>query len=197
MKIIGLTGNSGTGKSTVAKIFSENFGYIIDADFIAHENMKRGNVAYNELVQNFGKEILSDDKEINRKKLGEIVFSDKNKLDLLNQISLKYILLEISNKVEKTVKNPSGFKYIVIDAPLLIETGLNKITDEVWVVFASYETRIDRITKRDNISAELAEKRLANQTPQSELITYADVVIENDGIELPDLSKIVLENLNL
>jgi len=197
MKIIGLTGNSGSGKSTVSKIFSENGGYIIDADKIAHTNIKRGNITYNEIIEAFGEEILSENREINRKKLGEIVFSNDDKLTQLNKISLRHILQKISNEIDEISKNPKGHNFIVIDAPLLIETGLNQITSEVWVILADYETRLKRIIERDGITESLAKKRLSKQTSQDELKTYADIIIENSSLSAAELKKEVLSKLTL
>lgn len=197
MKIIGLTGNSGTGKSTVSKIFSENGGFIIDADKIAHENMQPGGLSYNEIIETFGTAILSDNKEIDRKKLGEIVFTDKEELAKLNEISLKYILKKISDTIDYVTKNPDDTKFIVVDAPLLIETGLNYIVNEVWVICADYDIRVSRIMQRDNVTSDYAKKRLENQTSQEELSSYADVIIENDDISIDELSKQVLSKLNL
>lgn len=197
MKIIGLTGNSGTGKSTVSKIFSENGGFIIDADKIAHENMQPGGLSYNEIIETFGTAILSDNKEIDRKKLGEIVFTDKEELAKLNEISLKYILKKISDTIDYVTKNPDDTKFIVVDAPLFIETGLNYIVNEVWVICADYDIRVSRIMQRDNVTSDYAKKRLENQTSQEELSSYADVIIENDDISIDELSKQVLSKLNL
>lgn len=197
MKIIGLTGNSGTGKSTVSKIFSENGGFIIDADKIAHENMQPGGLSYNEIIETFGTAILSDNKEIDRKKLGEIVFTDKEELAKLNEISLKYILKKISDTIDYVTKNPDDTKFIVVDAPLLIETGLNYIVNEVWVIRADYDIRVSRIMQRDNVTSDYAKKRLENQTSQEELTSYADVIIENNDISIDELSKQVLSKLNL
>lgn len=195
MKIIGLTGNSGSGKSTVSQIFSENGGYIIDADKIAHENIKKDTPAYNELKEAFKEDIFSSDGEIDRKKLGNIVFSDKEKLNLLNEINLKYILKKISDEIAVISKETDSYKFIVIDAPLLIETGLNYISNEVWVVCADKNIRLDRIMKRDCIDADYAKKRLNNQTPQEELVSFADVVIKNNDIPISELRKTVLEKL--
>jgi len=198
LKIIGLTGNSGSGKTTVSKILSENGGWIIDADKIAHENMLKGNVTYDEIIETFGKSILSSDDEIDRKKLGAIVFSDNEKLNQLNQICFKHILKKISNEIDSVIstsKKCDKFNFIVIDAPLLIESGLNKIADETWVVCAAYETRLNRIMKRDNISRTYAENRLNNQTPQAELASLADVIIENNNISLSELTKKILSKL--
>ncbi len=197
MKIIGLTGNSGSGKSTISNIFAQNGGYIIDADKIAHDNIKSGNPAYNEITDSFGSIILSEDKEIDRKKLGKIVFSDNEKLSLLNEISLKYILKKISDEVDTISRKSENYDFIVIDAPLLIETGLNQITHEVWVVFADYENKLKRIIERDNITEEYAKKRLERQTPQNELAAQGDIIIENNGISFEELTKEVLSKLTL
>lgn len=197
MKIIGLTGNSGCGKSTVSDIFSKNGGHIIDADKIAHENMEFGKDTYNEIVDAFGSEILLENGEIDRKKLGRIVFSDKEKLSVLNEISLKYILEEINKRINGILENPKEYKYIVIDAPLLIETGLNMIVNEVWVVCADFLTKVDRIVLRDKISPEDAKRRLQSQTNQDELINFADIVIDNDNVSLFELEREVLSKLSL
>ena len=195
MKIIGLTGNSGSGKSTVSQIFAENGGYVIDADKIAHENIKKETPAYNEIKEAFGKEILSSDGQIDRKKLGNIVFSDSKKLNTLNEINLKYILRKISDEIDSISKKTDSYKFIVIDAPLLIESGLNSISNEVWVVCADEKIRLDRIIKRDNIKSDYAKKRLNSQTPQEKLVPYADIVIENNNISVSELKKAVLEKL--
>ncbi len=195
MKIIGLTGNSGSGKSSVSEILSENGGYIIDADKIAHKNMKKGTKTYNEIKEAFGKEILTDKGEIDRKALGKKVFSDSEKLKILNEISLKYILQEISAQIENISKKTEEYEFIVIDAPLLTETGLNYITDEVWVVYADTDILLDRIIKRDKIDLKHAKDRLKNQTPQKELIALSDIAIENGDIPFSELKNRVLDCL--
>ena len=95
------------------------------------------------------------------------------------------------------MENPKEYKYIVIDAPLLIETGLNMIVNEVWVVCADFLTRVDRIVLRDKISPEDAKKRLQSQTNQDELINFADIVIDNDNVSLFELEREVLSKLSL
>ena len=195
MKIIGLTGNSGSGKSSVCGILSEYGGYIIDSDKIAHENMRKGSKAYNEIKEAFGNEILTGSGEIDRKKLGKKVFSDSRELKILNEISLKYILRKISDEIDDISKKTDKYKFIVIDAPLLIETGLNYISDEVWAVCADESVLLDRIIKRDKVDFEYAKNRLKNQRPQKELISLADVVIENGNISLSELKNRVLKHL--
>ncbi|MCI8804667.1 MAG: dephospho-CoA kinase [Clostridiales bacterium] len=195
MKIIGLTGKSGSGKSSVCSILSEHGGYIIDSDKIAHKNMRKGSVAYNAIKDAFGDEILFDSGEIDRKKLGKKVFSDPEKLKILNEISLKHILEKISEEIDDISKKTDIYKFIVIDAPLLIETGLNYISDEVWVILADENILLDRIIKRDKIDFEYAKNRLKNQRPQKELTAFADVVIENGDISQSELKKRVLKHL--
>lgn len=191
MKIIGLTGNSGSGKGAVSSVLSRNGGYVIDADCIAHENMKKGGCAYDEILDCFGLEIIDSSGEIDRKKLGGIVFSDKKKLERLNEVTHKHILHTISSEINGIVKEPGEYKYIVIDAPLLIETGLYKIADEVWVVFADFERRIKRVMIRDGITKECAEMRFKNQTDFHRMKNYADVIIENNFDSIEELEKAV------
>lgn len=176
---IGLMGNSGVGKSTVSDYLKEKSAFIIDADKISHSLMEKGKKCYNEVTKEFGEEILNEDKTINRQKLGAIVFNDKAKLKRLNEISHKIIVDEILRQKAEIIANPKEYKYIVIDAPLLTETGLDKACDTVWLVYADYEERIKRIIKRDNISRQRAEERFKNQTPFEVLKDFANEVLDN------------------
>lgn len=191
MKIVGLTGNSGCGKGAVAEIMAEYGAVILDCDKIAHKNMEPDGIAYNEVKEAFGNEILNGDKTINRKKLGAIVFKNKRKLEELNGITHKYI----ANVIDNEIKLNCDKKCIVIDAPLLIEAGLNKKCDVVWAVYAPLEVRIERVMKRDNIDRESVLMRFKNQIDFDEIRVYADVVIENIG-ELEELRRKVVENMN-
>lgn len=178
MKIIGLTGSSGSGKSTVCQILSELGAYIIDCDKIAHENMKKGNIAYNEIISAFGNEILLENKEIDRKALGGMVFSDKSKLLTLNSITHKYIVAMVNALIAEIKSRKSEYTSIIIDAPLLKEAGLIPVVDTVWTVTASENIRINRILKRDNINKAQVLERFKNQNTEYEKI--ADVIINND-----------------
>lgn len=192
MKIIGLTGISGSGKSEVANILRSLGGFIIDCDLIAHNNMAVGGASYDEIVDNFGTSILREDKSIDRKILGNIVFNDKYSLQKLNQITHKHITNAINICIEDIKKNVGEYKYIVIDAPLLFEAGIDTIVDCVWVVTASIETRINRLTIRDGIAREAVVKRLENQKSDEEMLKLANVVIYNDGDSLEKLKKEVI-----
>jgi dephospho-CoA kinase len=164
-KIIGLTGGSGSGKSTVASALKACGAFVIDCDKIAHENMSSGGVAYNDIVEEFGREILSPNGEIDRKRLGGIVFNDSKALERLNTITHGYIVARVK-VLTSAEKNNS--EVIVIDAPLLRQAGLDSLCDEVWVTDAPYEVRLARIVERDGITPEQAADRLKNQGDYAE-----------------------------
>lgn len=191
MKIVGLTGNSGCGKGTVAEIMAEYGAVILDCDKIAHKNMEPDGIAYNEIKDAFGKEILNGDNTINRKKLATIVFKNKKSLEKLNDITHKYIVKVIDNEININRNK----KCVVIDAPLLIEAGLNRKCNFVWAVHAPLELRIERVMNRDHIDRESVLMRFKNQMDFEEIRTYADVVIENSA-GLDKLRKKVVENMN-
>lgn len=178
MKVIGLTGGTGSGKGAVSTILLQEDAFIIDADHIAHEVIRKGNLAYNEIVQFFGNSILDASGEIIRKCLGEIVFRDKEKLAFLNHCTHKYIGQEIAQQME-VAKMENLATCIVIDAPLLLEAGLERVCDEIWVVFASEEVRAHRVMVRDTITYETACARIANQKPWAEYERHAHHVIDN------------------
>jgi len=174
--IIGLTGGSGSGKSTVAEILKQNQMFIIDCDKIAHDIILKGNDAYNELVEIFGENILDSSEQIIRRKLGDVVFKDKAKLNLLNECTHKHIIKKVNELINLN-------RVSVIDAPLLIETNLHTISDRVLAVYADMDIRIQRIIKRDNITFEQANKRLQNQMSWNEMSSYADIIIYNNDLE--------------
>lgn len=190
--IIGLTGGTGCGKSTVCSILKNYSAYIIDADNISHNIAKKGTKAYFEIIDSFGIDILDNKEEIDRKRLGIIVFNDKEKLSCLENITHKYIIKEINDSI-KIAKDKQKYKYIVIDAPLLIETKLHKIVDEVWIVHCSLDTRIKRLIKRDNLSEDILMKRINNQTPFEQNKKYANFIIFNE--DETNLEEIIKQRL--
>ena len=186
MKIIGLTGGTGSGKGVVSRLLFDMGAFIIDSDKIAHDIILKGKPAYNELVGYFGSSVLDGDGEIIRKKLGEIVFKDKGeKLDFLNSRTHKYIFEEISMELKKA---ESEGKTAVIDAPLLLEGNFKSLCTEVWVVYADESTRLKRIIERDKIDVEHGKNRIASQKPWSYYESHADVVIYNSG-SIDDLKE--------
>lgn len=179
--VIGLTGGIASGKSTVTALLKEKGAVIIDADKIAREIMSKGEPAWFEVLNYFGDEILNDDRsDIDRKKLASIVFSDKAKLEALNNITHPKIIEEIKKQVEEYKK--AGKKIIVIDAALLIEAGLDKIVDEVWVVAANEDIQLQRLMAREkDITKDEAVKRIKSQMPLAEKLKFADRVIDNNS----------------
>ncbi|MGN1318400.1 MAG: dephospho-CoA kinase [Lachnospirales bacterium] len=171
--VIGLTGQSGSGKSVVAKIMGELGATILDCDEIAHKNMEISGVAYGEIVSFFGKGILNCDGTINRKALGRIVFNDKQMLKKLNEITHKHIYNYVCNRINIS----EGI--IVIDAPLLFEAGLNKICQSVWSVVCDESIRAERVMKRDNITKDEAVARFKNQKDKDFFVENSDVVFDN------------------
>jgi len=181
LTVIGLTGGIASGKSTVTALLKEKGAVIIDADKIAREIMSKGEPAWFEVLNYFGDEILNNDRsDIDRKKLAHIVFSDKAKLEVLNNITHPKIIEEIKRQVEEYKK--AGKKIIVIDAALLIETGLDKIADEVWVVAANEDIQLQRLMAREkDITKDEALKRIKSQMPLAEKLKFADRVIDNNS----------------
>ncbi len=189
MKVIGLTGGMGSGKSSASNYLSEKGVSVIDADKISREMVSPGSDALNELVRNFGKEILKHDGTLNRKLLADIVFNDKRKLRMLNLIMHERIVREIKDQLETFDE-----KIMVVDAPLLIETGLDKIVDEIWVVDIDENTQMERIKNRDNLSFKEIKKRMESQLSRSERNRHADVILDNSG-NLKDLYRQIDEAL--
>ena len=176
--IIGVTGSIGSGKTAVAKLFSSHWYNRIDADEIGHQIMKKNSVAYKKIIKIFDKEILDKDKNIDREKIGNIVFDDDNQLKKLNSIMHPIIINEIKNKIKK-IKVKCGDKTkIVIDAPLLLETEMKNFVDKIIVVKAGKKTTLKRLSKK--FSKEKIEKILNAQMPLNKKLKYADFVIDNN-----------------
>jgi dephospho-CoA kinase len=176
--VIGLTGGIASGKSTVSAKLKELGAVVIDADLLARDVVRKGEMAYNRIVQCFGADILLPNGEINRKKLGSIVFSDKEKLALLNSITHP----EIINRIKKRIRElkAEGIKVIVLDAAILIEMGLHKYVDSVWVVTVDRDTQIKRLIERDRFDYREAENRINSQFSNEVRKKYADVIIDNN-----------------
>ncbi|SHJ54078.1 dephospho-CoA kinase [Tepidibacter formicigenes] len=176
MKVIGLTGSIGSGKSTVSNMLIEKNIKIIDADKISREILNRGNTLQ-EIFTYFGDDIKNSDGSLNRKKLGSIVFSDEDKLIKLNSITHPKIKEEIEEKIN--FYKDLGEKIIIVDAPLLIEANLNYMVDLVLLIICNEEAQIKRIMSRDKISREEAVSRIKVQMSVDEKKKYADYIIDN------------------
>lgn len=175
-RTIGLVGNSGAGKSTVARYLEELGADIIDADRISHELCEIGQPGHAAVRETFGNGFFRGDGTLNRRTLGAYVFEDKDALEQLNAILHPLVLYEVRRKREVSTKD-----VVVVDCALLVDAGLVTDVDEVWLVSAGEGRKKKRILKRDGIDERHAENRLKNQMREEELKEHADVVIENDG----------------
>lgn len=191
-QIIGLTGGTGSGKSTVAQQFAKAGVDTIDADQLSRQVCMPGHPCLREIVEAFGPEMLDEKGELRRKALGEVVFSDREKRELLNGITHKYILEEIHRLIEE-----SDHKVVLIDAALIYETGVDEMCDQVVAVVADVDNRASRIAERDGLTMEQARKRILAQHDSSYYTDKADFVIYNNGDteELKMQTRMTLELL--
>ncbi|PEV87766.1 dephospho-CoA kinase [Bacillus thuringiensis] len=177
--VIGLTGGIASGKSTVSQMFRELSIPVIDADIIAREVVEQGKPAYNKIVEVFGAEVLQQDGELDRPRLGSIVFYNEEKRLQLNKIVHPAVREEMNRKKEMYIKE--GMQAVVLDIPLLFESKLTSLVDRVLVVAVKPHTQLERLMKRNNFSEEEATARIQSQMPLEEKVKNADEVINNDG----------------
>jgi len=186
---VGLTGGIGSGKSTVAALFREAGAFVIDADTIAHDVIRKGGPAYSPVVEAFGAGILDETGEINRKSLGDIVFQDARARERLNLLVHPHVF----NRAEaerQAIAADHPDAVILFDVPLLIETGAHRKMDRVVLAYVDRATQLDRVMKRDRLTREEAERRIDAQTPLDEKRRYADEIIDT-GAPLPRVEAAV------
>lgn len=172
--IIGLTGNIATGKSTVARMLRDLGATVIDADQVAHEVMRAGTPVHQAVVAAFGPQVLRADGEIDRARLGAMVFSDPQRLARLEALVHPAVLEEVARRIAAA---PTPI--VVIEAIKLIESGMT--VDTLWVTTCPFEEQVRRLTAERGLSREEAERRVRAQPPQDAKIARADVVISTDG----------------
>lgn len=180
MRTIGLTGGIASGKSLVARALQEMGAILLSADEIGHQVIAVGEAAYYDLIDAYGKGIVNADETINRKKLGEIVFNDPEKLKLLNQLTHPAIMRKIKVRLAQ-IEQESPAAIVVMEVPLLYETHMEKLFNQVWVVWVDRETQIDRLMARDAIERNDAIKRIDSQMSLDEKAQRADLLIDNRG----------------
>ncbi|HHO75927.1 MAG TPA: dephospho-CoA kinase [Deltaproteobacteria bacterium] len=178
MVIAGLTGGIATGKSTVAGFFRSAGAAFIDADRIAFDAVHKGMPAWHEIVSHFGKEVLLDGGQIDRAGLGNIIFNDRAQKDVLDSIVHPAVFKKIHEKIS-ILQNSSPDSVVIVDIPLLIETGGYRDMDEVIVVYVPEHIQIERLLARDNISEEAALARIRSQMSIEDKKAYAGIVIDN------------------
>jgi len=186
---VGLTGGIASGKSTVSRFFREAGAFVIDADEIAHAVIRKGEPAYAGVVEAFGAGILNKTGEIDRKRLGEIVFNDAARRERLNQLVHPHVYARAeTEKKAIAAAHPEGV--ILFDVPLLIETGAHQEMDRVILVYVDRATQIDRLIKRDGLTREEAERRIDAQMPLDEKRRFADEIIDT-RLPLPGVESAV------
>ena len=179
MLVIGLTGSIGTGKSEAARLLEALGASVISADQVGHEAYTPNTEAWEQVVAAFGDGILQDDAEIDRRKLGDIVFSDAVQLDKLNQIMHPRMARMVADKIG--VLRSQGVDVVVVEAALLFEAGWDTLVEEVWVTDSPEHMVIDRLRKRSGLSEVEARKRISSQMDRTERLEKADFVIDNSG----------------
>ena len=180
MIIIGLTGGIGTGKSTVSNYLKNKGCLILDADAISRQMTEKGQPALDDISKNFGSHLIDEEGNLNRQALGNIVFNDKEKLDILQSIITNKVVENIDNNISR-LKEERFEGIVIIDAPLLFECNMEAIADENWLVVANLETRLNRVAARDGLSHEQILSRINNQMSQAEKEKLSNVILDNSG----------------
>ena len=183
--IIGLTGGIASGKSTVVEMIKEAGYKVIDADQLVHDLQAKGGRLYQALLDWLGEAILLSDGELNRPKLGQLIFSSEEMRHQSAEIQGQIIRDELASKRDCLAKEEDVF---FMDIPLLIENDYQDWFDRIWLVVVSPEVQRQRLMKRNHLSAEEADMRIASQMPLSEKLPYASLVIDNNG-SIDDLKE--------
>lgn len=181
MTVIGLTGPTGSGKTTLCAVASSMGFKIINADEVYHSLLLPPSECLDEIASSFGAEILTDEGTLDRKRLSRIVFADKEKLSVLNQITHKYVKNEFAHIISKM--SAEGVEAIIVDAPTLFESGFDKKCDFTVSLLATEELRRSRIIARDGLTQENAALRLSAQKDDGFFISRSDYIIYNNGSE--------------
>ena len=187
--VIGITGGIGSGKSLVTKFLQAKFGAaVIDTDTVGHEVMEIGTKAYYEILETFGKDVLAKDESIDRKILGDLVFTNEEMLSKLNDIIHPAVEAEVDKRIEDF--NKKNYKYIALETALMIKVGYNRKCDKVWYVYADKDVRLKRLYYNRGLDRVKAAKIIDNQNSDEEFRKIADAVIDNSGTEEETLVQI-------
>jgi dephospho-coA kinase len=193
VKVLGVTGGSGSGKTVVCRILKEQGGKIIDADKITRKLQEPGQPVYNEIKEYFGNDIIAADGAIDRRKLGKIIFAEREQRSVLNRIVHTRVSQEIKKRIE-TYWKQGDVPFAVLDVPIPVEEGFFDTADCIWAVVANDDLRIARLMKRMEIPEEEAQRRIAAQMTNREYEEIADVTILNET-SVEELKKLVLFEL--
>lgn len=187
MKIIGITGGIGSGKTAVLNILKDDYdAFVMEADALAHRLMEPGQISYNDIVNAFGTDILDENGIIDRQKLGQIVFNDEEKLNILNSITHPNVKKAILSSIEE--KRHSGCALYVLEAALLIQDGYLDICDEMWFIYADLEKRIERLCMFRGFTRERAMDVIRSQAPDEYYEVNCVKKVDNSG-DIDELKK--------
>jgi len=186
--VVALAGKSGSGKSLAADYLASKGVPVIDGDMVARDVVAPGSDCLRLLAEEFGTEILLEDGSLDRRKLGELCFSNSSRKERLDAIIHPFILSDMKRSFEEL--GNKGFKYCVVQAPALIESGFQSLSDRIVLITAEREKQIERITARDGIEEKAAGMRLDAQICEQRLRELADVEIENNGTKEEFLSRL-------
>ncbi|WP_026572224.1 dephospho-CoA kinase [Bacillus sp. UNC438CL73TsuS30] len=190
--VIGLTGGIASGKSTVSNMFKEMDITVIDADIEARLAVEKGEPAYNKIIESFGSDILLPNEEIDRQKLGSIIFHHEDKRQLLNEIVHPEVRKRMRQQMEAAISNQE--KIVVLDIPLLFESKLTYMVQKTILVYVELEVQLQRLMERNQLTMDEAEARIHSQMPLAEKVKLADAVLNNNGT-LIETKKQLLEVL--
>ena len=180
MKVYGITGGAGTGKSEVIKMLQQNFGgCVIMSDEVARELMQKGNISYQLIVEYFGRDILMGDGEIDRKKLADHVFNNTEALEKLNSMTHPYVKDEI-RKLIAEAEASGECRFVALESAILLECGYEDICDEFWYVYTKPEIRRQRMKETRNYSDEKVDSVMRNQQPDEVFFEQCSFVIKNN-----------------
>lgn len=192
MKVIGITGGVGSGKSVVMNLLKEEYNaYLIFSDNVAHELMQVGGINYKAIIDAFP-DVKNEDESINRQKLGAIVFHDEEKLQQLNEITHPNVIEELKNRIKK-VKEENRYSFIALEAALLIEDEYDMLYDELWYVYADKEVRMKRLEEGRGYTREKSISVIENQRSEKDFLEKCDKKIDN-SFSLNEIKK-ELKNL--
>lgn len=178
MKIIGITGGVGSGKSSILKYLEEVYqATVIQADEVGRLVQQAGNEAYESIVADFGHEVVGEDGELNRGYIAQLIYSDEAKRQLMNDIVHPIVKNYILDQIE--IERAYGTSYVIIEAAILIESKLAEICDEVWYIYADEDIRIDRLMKSRGYSKEKCRAIMASQLSENDFRNYCKVCIDN------------------
>ncbi|MGI6344474.1 MAG: dephospho-CoA kinase [Bacillota bacterium] len=176
---IGLTGGIASGKSTVSAMLQELGAFVVDSDQLAREVVLPGQPAYRQIVHEFGSDILQPDGEIDRRRLGQLIFADAERRRRLNEITHPAVIRRIE-EIVNTLEESGHQQPVILDIPLLIEANLQHLVDQVWLVTVRPDTQLKRLMERNGYGESEAQRRIAAQMPLEEKAQYADRIIDNE-----------------